>query len=85
MGVITKPQWETDASEPGGVRLVTVPDPDRYGLAVSIENVSELTTTDWSVFYNGTLVIDETNNVLYRVRNGALAALNVLIVSEGSP
>lgn len=72
MGVITMTLWEPDVAAPGGIRLVTAPNADAYGLAITFDSPEVI---DWSLFYDGTLAVDHTTNALYEVRDGQAVAL----------
>jgi hypothetical protein len=74
MGVITVPTYEAAENE-AGLEVVDIPDANAYGLAVSLDTTAEVTSTDWSYFYDGTLVIDEQANILYCVVNGGLRTM----------
>ncbi len=74
MGVITVPIWVDDDAAPGGIRVDTHPDGRAYGLAVSIPS-SQLATVAWSYFYDGTLVVTEDTNLIYRIKGGVLTAV----------
>jgi len=72
MGVITMTLWEPDAAAAGGIRLVTTPNADAYGLAITFNSPEVI---DWSAFYDGTLAVDEMTDTLYEVRDGQAVAI----------
>jgi hypothetical protein len=73
MGVITVPVWVEDGS-PGGIAIDNIPDGRAYGLAVTILS-TQIASINWSYFFDGTLVVTEDTNLIYRIKGGVLTAV----------
>jgi hypothetical protein len=73
MGVITVPVWVDDGST-GGIAIDNIPDGRAYGLAVTILS-TQIASINWSYFFDGTLVVTEDTNLIYRIKGGVLTAV----------
>ena len=75
MGVITKNVWDYDEDQPGGILMTAKPDPQAYGLSITVPDDAAKNALNPLDFLESTMLIVESTKTLWGQVDGAFVRI----------